>query len=79
LPSSAARWGSGSAYISLYSYSVSTDSALLWLLLAIADFSQREDDTGIPESGTIPPCHRDASTPLESWSTNERSTSTGRA
>jgi hypothetical protein len=40
-------------------------SALSWLLLAIADFSRREDDTGIPESGTSPRCHRDAWTPLE--------------
>jgi len=32
-------------------YSASTNSALFWLLSAIADFSPREDDTGIPESG----------------------------
>lgn len=32
-------------------YSASTNSALFWLLSAFADFSPREDDTGIPESG----------------------------
>jgi endoglucanase len=32
-------------------YSASTNSALFWLLSAIADFSPQEDDTGIPESG----------------------------
>jgi Glycosyl hydrolase family 9 len=32
-------------------YSASTNSALFWLLSAIADFSPRDDDTGIPESG----------------------------
>ena len=32
-------------------YSASTNSALFWLLSAVADFSPREDDTGIPESG----------------------------
>jgi endoglucanase len=32
-------------------YSASTNSALFWLLLAAADFSPGEDDTGIPESG----------------------------
>jgi len=32
-------------------YSASTNSALFWLLSAAADFSPREDDTGIPESG----------------------------
>jgi len=31
-------------------YSASTNSALFWLLSAAADFSPREDDTGIPES-----------------------------
>jgi endoglucanase len=32
-------------------YSASINSALFWLLSAFADFSPREDDTGIPESG----------------------------
>jgi len=32
-------------------YSASTNSALFWMLSAIADFSPQEDDTGIPESG----------------------------
>jgi endoglucanase len=32
-------------------YSASTNSALFWLLSGAADFSPREDDTGIPESG----------------------------
>ena len=32
-------------------YSASTNSALFWLLSAVADFSPRDDDTGIPESG----------------------------
>jgi endoglucanase len=32
-------------------YSASTNSALFWLLSAAADFSSREDHTGIPESG----------------------------
>jgi endoglucanase len=32
-------------------YSASTNSALFWLLSTVADFSPREDDTGIPESG----------------------------
>src|SRR5262245_50012754 len=32
-------------------YSASANSALFWLLSAIADFSPQEDDTGIPESG----------------------------
>jgi Glycosyl hydrolase family 9 len=32
-------------------YSASTNSALFWLLSAVADFSPQEDDTGIPESG----------------------------
>ena len=32
-------------------YSASTNSALFWLLSAFADFSPREDNTGIPESG----------------------------
>jgi endoglucanase len=32
-------------------YSASTNSALFWLLSAMSDFSPREDDTGIPESG----------------------------
>jgi endoglucanase len=32
-------------------YSASTNSALFWLLSTAADFSPREDDTGIPESG----------------------------
>lgn len=32
-------------------YSASANSALFWLLSAAADFSPREDDTGIPESG----------------------------
>jgi endoglucanase len=32
-------------------YSASINSALFWLLSAVADFSPREDDTGIPESG----------------------------
>jgi endoglucanase len=32
-------------------YSASTNSALFWLLSAFADFSPREDDTSIPESG----------------------------
>jgi hypothetical protein len=32
-------------------YSASTNSALFWLLSAVADFLPREDDTGIPESG----------------------------
>ena len=32
-------------------YSASTNSALFWLLSAVADFSPGEDDTGIPESG----------------------------
>jgi Glycosyl hydrolase family 9/Glycosyl transferase family 2 len=32
-------------------YSASINSALFWLLSAVADFSSREDDTGIPESG----------------------------
>jgi endoglucanase len=31
-------------------YSASTNSALFWLLSAVADFSPQEDDTGIPES-----------------------------
>jgi endoglucanase len=31
-------------------YSASTNSALFWMLSAVADFSPREDDTGIPES-----------------------------
>jgi endoglucanase len=32
-------------------YSASTNAALFWMLSAAADFSPREDDTGIPESG----------------------------
>jgi endoglucanase len=32
-------------------YSASANSALFWLLSAVADFSPTEDDTGIPESG----------------------------
>jgi endoglucanase len=32
-------------------YSASTNSALFWMLSAVADFSPWEDDTGIPESG----------------------------
>jgi endoglucanase len=32
-------------------YSASTNSALFWLLSAMADFSPRADDTSIPESG----------------------------
>jgi endoglucanase len=32
-------------------YSASTNSALFWLLSAVADFSPHEDDTGIPEAG----------------------------
>jgi endoglucanase len=32
-------------------YSASTNSALFWMLSAVADFAPREDDTGIPESG----------------------------
>jgi len=32
-------------------YSASINSALFWLLSAFADFSSREDETGIPESG----------------------------
>ena len=32
-------------------YSASTNSALFWPLSAVADFSPREDDTGITESG----------------------------
>jgi endoglucanase len=32
-------------------YSASANSALFWLLSAIADFSPSEDNTGIPESG----------------------------
>jgi endoglucanase len=32
-------------------YSASTNSALFWLLSAVADFSPQEDSTGIPESG----------------------------
>ena len=32
-------------------YSASANSALFWLLSAAADFSPKEDDTGIPESG----------------------------
>jgi endoglucanase len=32
-------------------YSASVNSALFWLLSAAADFSPRDDDTGIPESG----------------------------
>jgi endoglucanase len=36
-------------------YSASTNSALFWLLSAVADFSPQEDDTGIPESGNAVP------------------------
>ncbi len=32
-------------------YSASVNSALFWLLSAVADFSPREDNTGLPESG----------------------------
>jgi len=32
-------------------YSASANSALFWMLSAAADFSPKEDDTGIPESG----------------------------
>jgi endoglucanase len=32
-------------------YSASSNSALFWMLSAVADFSPREDNTGIPESG----------------------------
>jgi endoglucanase len=32
-------------------YSASTNSALFWMLSAAVDFSPKEDDTGIPESG----------------------------
>ena len=41
-------------------YSASTTSALFWLLSAIADFSPREDDTGILESGNGVPDLLDA-------------------
>ena len=32
-------------------YSASINSSLFWLLSAVADFSPREDDTGIPKFG----------------------------
>jgi hypothetical protein len=49
-------------------YSASTNSALFWLLSAIADFSPREDDTGIPKSGNSVPDLLDATRSYESIS-----------